>query len=163
LNTPITLSARLVRDWLLKNGYPREEVRYNKGGNPDFILHDRKVKAKRPMNGVLYFTRKQWDTLGDDVEVAVVDEDDPKNVDLVPLSKVKRAYYDSKFLQIRGKKIVVKVEPKEHSVLTIKCSPEVANALKKFMAVRGHTSYEDALADLLTREGFLGEGAIPVF
>ncbi len=148
----MTKTEMLFKEWLLRNGYPEEGIRYNRKGSPDFILHDgRKVEVKRPVMGYMYFTRKQWSSLSDDVEVAVMHEDQPEPLAIVPFRKVREAYEKGGILEHGKMRFRVVVEPADKAILMIKCTEQTRQAFRLFYVKGGYKNMEEALIDLLKK------------
>lgn len=143
----MTLTKELARKWLLKK-YRSDDVIFNKRDAFDFLLADgRKLIVKRPNNNMLFFTRKQWDHLTDDVEVVIMHEDSEEPLAVVRFADVRKAK-DRGILHYRDKNFGVKVEENRKRVLVLRCSDDVAFAFKRYAS--SYASNEAALIALLS-------------
>jgi hypothetical protein len=143
----MTKSERAFYEWLVKKY--GSDVRYNYRESPDFVLPDGRmfeVKYLPPRAKTLYFTRKQWEELPNNVEIAVM-SDDSEPLCIIPFSELKK-----KGKAVCGNKEIHVYVPLERTdVLQIRCFPETIIAFKKYAAE--FKSYEDALISLLECKG----------
>ncbi|MEM2447843.1 MAG: hypothetical protein QXT14_02695 [Candidatus Bathyarchaeia archaeon] len=152
----ITLTKRMARDWLIRNGYRKEDIVFNKRSSPDFILSDgRKIEVKRLAGNTIYFTAKQWESLTDDVEVFIMREDSKTPVAIVPFSEVRRAVESGG--KVRGGfNVTVSMSGKVR--LEIWLSPSLRRKFKEYASY--YRDYEEALKSLLIKAGVLREAPI---
>jgi hypothetical protein len=151
----MTQAERMAMEWLLKK-YKREDIKYNYNKNPDFELSDgRKIEVKRPAFGTLFFSKKQWDELDDDVEVMII-ESGPEPIALVPFSRIKALKMAEKPLDCGGNKYRILVSTEK--TIIIRCTEETWRAFRRYAA--DYQSYEDALRAFLVKAGFLREGLV---
>jgi len=144
----MTKSERMVLEWLTRRYGVAVRYRYNK--SPDFILPDGtmfEAKYLAPSSNTIYFTRKQWDELHDNVNIVVVG-DSPEPLCVVPFGEIKRSVLEGKPFICGGRRLVARIEQDVY-VLRIKCRRETAYKLKKFMVENDFDSYDDALSFLL--------------
>jgi hypothetical protein len=144
----MTNSERAVYKWLVEKYGPG--VKYNYNRSPDFILPDGKMfEAKYvPSNSnVLFFTKKQWDSLADNVEIVVVDN----GLELlctVKMAELRKLRSEGKLLKCGDRKLIVRVDVGTTN-LVIKCSEETAWRFRRFVTEYRFRDYEDALVTLL--------------
>jgi hypothetical protein len=124
----MTITERIVKEYLLKNGYKEEDIFFNRYGSPDFILSDcRKIEVKRLYNNSIYFTKKQIE-LDDNVEVFLVNEKlDNPIVDIIPFYEIKKVLdsmekfeMNTGFINWKGKKYRIIKESGE--LIEIRCT-----------------------------------------
>jgi len=138
----MTLTERLFKEWLLKNGYTDDDIKYNHKSSPDFILSDgRRIEVKRPMRGYIYFTRKQWLSLDDDVEIAIVHEDYPEPIAIVPFREFKEAYRTNRKIECGGKVFGITVDMNTTRII-IRCRPETKKEWEQLKAMLGKDGEE---------------------
>lgn len=156
----LTLTKRIVLDYLVKCGYSRDSVVFNRNSSIDFELPDgRFIVVKRLAGNTIYFTPKQWDNLCQyedmvgDVEVFVVREGLSEPVAIIPFSEIRRAVETSSGVaRCRGFNVVAR-RPGKSRVLHIWCDEELYRVFKTFAS--SYRDYADALRELMVRAGVL--------
>jgi hypothetical protein len=146
----MTVTERIVRDWLIRRGYKEHEIVFNRKGSPDFILPDRRVEVKRPVSGYLWFTPKQLEELADDDEVFVVHEGRPDRVSSVKFSEIR----GKRTVTVGGETLRITVGPVNERIV-IRCSPQTKAAFAAFITSYNYRSAEEALRALLEQAGVL--------
>lgn len=147
----MTITKKIVLEWLVREGYRREDIEFNRYSSPDFILPDgRRIEVKRVAGNTIYFTRKQWENLDDDVEIALVHESSQEPIAVIPFSEVKKAVESGR--RIIGRFRVL-IQPSSRRVVCIRCDEELYKAFVKFSL--DYDSYSEALKDLMIRAGVL--------
>lgn len=150
------LTERMAMEWLLKQGYDKKDIVFNKKtSSPDFLLPDRKIEVKRPVNGTVFFTHGQLEGLEDDVEVFIMDEKKRAPVAIVPFGTIKKALPYG-FFEHGNKRFRVSLLTQTEK-LVIRCSTETKKAFRIFIANNDYKSEEEALRALLRQAGFLKE------
>jgi hypothetical protein len=143
----LTITKRMALEFLLRSGYRREDIRFNRRGSPDFILSDgRRVEVKRPVEGRIYFTAKQWRELDDDVEIFILHEGMEEPVS-IPFREFREAHSRGIY-RVRGYPFTV-VEESERVV--IRCSPETKRELDLLTIRLGAKSYGELLTRLVEK------------
>ncbi|MEM1868560.1 MAG: hypothetical protein QXY41_05995 [Thermoproteota archaeon] len=146
----ITLTKRIVIDWLVRSGYRREDIVFNRRSSPDFILPDgRKIEVKRLAGSTIYFTPKQWESLTDDVEVVVVKEDMREPVAIVPFSMIRKVA-ESGIGRIGNLNIIAR-RPGKTRVIHIWCDEDLYRTFMSYSA--NYKDHAEALRELMVRAG----------
>lgn len=159
----MTLTERLFYEWLLGNGYGKEDIRYNRYGNPDFILSDgRRIEVKRPIENMLYFTAKQWRELRDSDEVAIVHESKKEPIGFVKFAEIKKAHSEGKHVVVGGRKYFVFVDERSCTII-IRCTPETRRRFRILMAEKNFRNTGEALRYLLKLYEKFGSIDVEVF
>ncbi|MEM1681055.1 MAG: hypothetical protein QXZ56_07605 [Sulfolobales archaeon] len=147
----ITVTKRMVLEWLISRGYRREDIVFNRRSSPDFILPDgRRIEVKRVAGNAVYFTRKQWECLDDGVEIALVNEGLKEPIAVVPFSEVRRVAESGGRLLGRFRVII---QPSSSRVICIRCGEDLYKAFVKFSL--DYDGYSEALRELMVRAGVL--------
>jgi hypothetical protein len=142
----MTKSERVAYEWLVKAYGPGVKYNYNK--SPDFVLPDGSMfeaKYLPPRSKILFFTRKQWEELPDNVVIIVV-SDKPEPLCTIPFSELK----EKRRAVCGDREVYAYVEPTQ-DVLRIRCSRETLVAFRRYAAE--FRDYEEALISLLERAG----------
>jgi hypothetical protein len=118
----MTLSKKIVENWLLENGYSKEDIKFNKKGPPDFILSDgRKIQVKRLYSNLIYFTQKEVEELSDSTEVFIVDEKVSNPiVAIIPFSEVRKGLKKG-YVIWKDRRFIISKE-KAEAEIRIRCS-----------------------------------------
>jgi len=149
----ITLTERMVKNWLIRKGYRKEDIIFNRRSSPDFYLADgRKIEVKRLVGNTIYFTAKQWESLSDDVEVFIMHESSRNPIAIVPFSEIRKAVETGN--KVRGKFNVTVLRNGKVS-LEIWVAPDLKQKFKEYAS--HYKNDEEALKSLLVKVGFMRE------
>jgi len=145
----LVITKMLFRNWLIKQGYKPEEIRFNRRGSPDFILADgKRFEVKRPVSGFIYFTDKQWNSLNDDDEIVIMYENLDSPLGITKFKSVREAHSKGKSVVIGGRRYGV-VVGRRKSRVTVWCSEKTKKRFESLYLKSGFSSYEGFLSFLL--------------